>query len=178
MKIREDLKNYMNDFLEKINLKENDIFVLGCSTSEVNGERIGSRTNIEVGTDIVSTLKEILDERRIFMAVQCCEHLNRAIVVEDEILDYYDLEEVSVIPVETAGGGIATSAMNIFKKPIVVEFISANAGIDIGDTEIGMHVRYVQVPYRSNIKYIGNARITGLYSRKKLIGGKRAVYDK
>lgn len=178
MKIKENLKIYMLEFLEKINLKENDIFVVGCSTSEVNGNRIGSKTNLEVGMEIVSTLKEILDEREIFLAVQCCEHLNRALVVEKDILDYYDVEEVSVIPVETAGGGIATSAMRIFKNPVVVEFISANAGVDIGDTEIGMHIKHVQVPYRSEIKEIGNARITGLYSRKKLIGGSRAVYNK
>lgn len=177
MKIREELKNYIEEFFSKINLNENDIFVLGCSTSEIKGNRIGTETNIEIGKEIVSTLIELLKDKKIFLAVQCCEHLNRALVVEKDILEFYDLEEVSVIPVEKAGGGVASSAMKLFKNPVVVEFICANAGIDIGDTEIGMHIKHVQVPYRSEIKTIGSARITGLYSRKKLIGGSRAIYQ-
>lgn len=178
MNIKEKLEKYMEEFLEKTNLKEKNIFVLGCSTSEVNGKKIGTQTNLEIGKEIVSTLQYILKNKNIFLAVQCCEHLNRALVVEKELLDFYDFEEVSVIPVESAGGGIAASAMELFENPVVIEYIKADAGIDIGDTEIGMHIKYVQVPYRNEIKEIGNARITGLYSRKKLIGGNRAIHNR
>ena len=118
-----------------------------------------------------------MDKIKVNFAVQCCEHLNRALVVEKEVAIKNNFEIVNVIPQKNAGGGVATSAYKLFKNPVVVEKIVAKAGLDIGDTSIGMHVKFVQVPVRLSIKEIGNAHLTALTSRPKLIGGSRAVYQ-
>lgn len=175
--LKNDLNLYLDELLNKIDLEEDDIFVLGCSTSEVKGSNIGKDTDIDVGKVIVETVKEKLDGLKVNLAVQCCEHLNRAIVLEKDVAKKNNFEIVNVVPKKNAGGGVAASAYSIFKNPSVVEKIVAKAGIDIGDTEIGMHVKFVQVPVRVSIKEIGNARITALASRPKLIGGQRALYE-
>ena len=149
-KIREDLEICMDELIKKAKFEEGDIFVLGCSTSEVKGKHIGKDTDIEVGKLIVETIKEKLDKIKVNFVVQCCEHLNRAIVIEKQVA---------------------------IKNPVVVEKIVAKAGLDIGDTSIGMHVKFVQIPVRLSIKEIGNAHLTALTSRPKLIGGSRAVYQ-
>ena len=164
-KIREDLEICMDELIEKAKFEEGDIFVLGCSTSEVKGKHIGKDTDIEVGKLIVETIKEKLDKIKVNFAVQCCEHLNRAIVIEKEVAIKNNFEIVNVVPQKNAGGGV------------VVEKIVAKAGLDIGDTSIGMHVKFVQIPVRLSIKEIGNAHLTALTSRPKLIGGSRAVYQ-
>lgn len=176
-KIREDLEICMDELIEKAKFEEGDIFVLGCSTSEVKGKHIGKDTDIEVGKLIVETIKGKLDKIKVNFAVQCCEHLNRAIVIEKEVAIKNNFEIVNVVPQKNAGGGVATSAYKLFKNPVVVEKIVAKAGLDIGDTSIGMHVKFVQIPVRLSIKEIGNAHLTGLTSRPKLIGGSRAVYQ-
>lgn len=175
-KIKKDFSNCVDELIEKCDLSKEDIFVLGCSTSEIKGSIIGKDTDIDIAEIIVSILKEKLSFINVNLAVQCCEHLNRAIVVEKDVAVKNNFEIVNVIPVRNAGGGVATAAYKIFKNPVVVEKIIANAGVDIGDTEIGMHVKFVQVPVRLSVKEIGFAHITALKSRPKLIGGNRAVY--
>lgn len=163
--------------IEEAKLVKNNIFVLGLSSSEVLGSRIGQNSNAEIGKAIVQEIKSILDEKEIFLAVQACEHINRALVVERKLAERNHLDIVNVMPVLKAGGSGATAAYELADEPVVVENIKADAGIDIGDTHIGMHVRFVQVPVRFKIKSIGEAHISALRSRPKNIGGVRAQYD-
>jgi uncharacterized protein (TIGR01440 family) len=174
--LREQLKLVLSDFQEQAFLKEGNIFVVGCSTSEVMGAQIGTSGTMEVAEAIFTELKQFHDQTGVALAFQCCEHLNRALVVEREIAEKYQLEVVSVIPVRSAGGALPTYAYHNMKDPVVVEFIQAHAGIDIGDTFIGMHLKHVAVPVRTSIKQIGQAHVTMAKTRPKLIGGARAVY--
>lgn len=162
--------------LEEARLEPGNILVLGCSSSEVLGARIGKASSAEVGDAVIAGILPVAREKGLYLAVQCCEHLNRALVVEDEAAERFGLERVSVIPVLKAGGACATAAYRCCKRPAVVERISAHAGIDIGDTSIGMHVAHVQVPVRLAIKEIGQAHVSCLRRRPKFIGGERAVY--
>lgn len=166
------------DLLSASDFKPKDIVVLGGSTSEVIGENIGSSTNLEVATAILEGILPETTKQQLFLAIQCCEHLNRALVVEEECAQKYGWEIVSVLPWENAGGGLATVAMKCFETPVVVEALKADAGMDIGDTFIGMHIKPVGVPVRSKIKSIGNAHLTMIRHRPKLIGGERARYKK
>lgn len=159
-------------------LEAGDIFVVGCSTSEICGDKIGTNSNYDVAAAVFDGIYSELKPRSIFLAAQCCEHLNRALVIEEECRKSYGLEEVCVIPQPKAGGSFATNAYNKFKAPVVVEEISANAGIDIGGTLIGMHIRRVCVPVRLGVEKIGNARIICAKTRPKLIGGERAIYQR
>lgn len=174
--IKSQLEKAVSELLDKANLCEGDIFIIGCSTSEILGEHIGKATSTDIGELVVKTVKNILDEKNIFLAVQCCEHLNRAIVVEKNVCKKYSLEEVNAVPQKNAGGGAATAAYKLFDNPAVVERIVAHAGLDIGDTSIGMHIKHVQVPVRLEIKEIGKAHLSALRNRLKMIGGERAVY--
>ena len=171
-----DLIKIVEDVLEVAQLQAGDTFVLGCSTSEVVGGMIGKNSSQEVGEIIVSTLKEYLDQQQINLAVQGCEHLNRALVVERAYAKQADLDEVLVVPALNAGGAASVAAFKYFKDPVVVEHIVAQAGLDIGDTAIGMHVKHVQVPVRPSIKELGSAHVTALRTRPKFIGGPRAQY--
>lgn len=171
-----ELQAYLEDFLVAANAKAGQIFVLGCSTSEMIGQQIGKASSQEVGERLIKVLHLFLKTKGLFLAVQCCEHLNRALVVEEDVLNRYALEEVSVIPHAHAGGSAATAAYHLFTRPKVVESLKAHLGIDVGDTEIGMHIKAVQVPYRHAVKSLMQARLTGLYARPKLIGGARAKY--
>ncbi|MDU7163746.1 MAG: TIGR01440 family protein [Anaerococcus vaginalis] len=177
----EDIKNEVRkaclEILEKSDAKEGDVFVLGGSSSEVLGYKIGSHSNEEVGEIVVKTLLEILDDKKIFLAVGGCEHINRAIVVEKELAIRDRYEVVSVVPKINAGGSFASAAYKNFKNPLVIEHISGDFGMDIGDANIGMHIKFVQVPLRLKIKNIGSAHLTALKSRPKLIGGIRARYE-
>ena len=171
-----DLIQIVEDVLEVAQLQAGNTFVLGCSTSEVVGGRIGKNSSQEVGELIVSTLKKYLDQHQINLAVQGCEHLNRALVVERAYAKQADLDEVSVVPALNAGGAASVAAFKYFSDPVVVEHIVAQAGLDIGDTAIGMHVKHVQVPVRPSIKELGSAHVTALRTRPKFIGGPRAQY--
>lgn len=175
-KIRNDVREALIELLDLSNLKKNDIFVLGGSTSEVLGYHIGKHSSEEVGEVIIDEIYNILNKRGIFLAVQGCEHINRALTVPREILNFYDLEEVSVVPSLHAGGSLSMNYYKILEDPILVEHIVAKAGMDIGDTSIGMHVKFVQVPVRLKVKKINEANLTALRSRPKLIGGVRAKY--
>lgn len=167
----------LDEYLLQAELEIGDIFVLGCSSSEVSGGVIGKNSNLEIGEMIVSTLKDKLAKKGIHLAVQGCEHINRSLVVEKEIAKHHQFEIVSVVPALHAGGAAAVAAFQFFQNPVVVEKITAQGGIDIGDTSIGMHIQHVQVPVRTSIKEIGGAHTTYLRSRPKLIGGIRAVYN-
>lgn len=168
----------LKGLLSAADLKPENIVVVGCSTSEVIGQKIGSASNMEVANALMNGLLPIIKGKDLFLAVQCCEHLNRALVVEEKCADKYGLEVVSVVPHPKAGGSLATLAMERFSHPVVVETISAHAGMDIGDTFIGMHLKRVAVPVRLNIKSIGEAHLTLARTRPKLIGGERAKYSR
>lgn len=175
-KLTNDLIQIVEDVTEVAQLQAGNTFVLGCSTSEIVGGMIGKNSSQEVGELIVSTLKEYLDQHRINLAVQGCEHLNRALVVERAYAKQADLDEVFVVPALNAGGAASVAAFKYFRDPVVVEHIVAQAGLDIGDTAIGMHVKHVQVPVRPSIKKLGSAHVTALRTRPKFIGGPRAQY--
>lgn len=174
--IREQTINAVSDLIEKADLESGDILVLGGSTSEIMGGEIGKDSSLEIGQLVIGEVLKILDKKKINLAVQGCEHINRALVVEKEVAKANNLEIVSVIPALHAGGAMSLAAYQKMQNPVMVEHIVARAGIDIGDTEIGMHVKFVQVPLRLKEKHIGKARVTALKSRPKLIGGQRAIY--
>lgn len=175
-KISADVRRAASGLVEVAGLKPGQILVVGCSTSEVIGRRIGTATNLDVARAILEPLLEVTGERGIYLAIQGCEHINRALVVEAEAMEKYGLEEVTVYPVPGAGGALAFLAMDRFRRPVVVESIQAHAGMDIGDTFIGMHLRRVVVPVRLDIQAIGAAHLTLARTRPKLIGGERARY--
>ena len=160
-------------------LKKGDLFVVGCSTSEVLGEKIGSHSSMDAAGALFAGINQALQERKIYLAAQCCEHLGRALILEREACTLYGLEEVNVIPQPNAGGSFATTAYKSFDDPVAVETIcqKANAGIDIGGTLIGMHIRPVVVPLRISMKKIGEASIICARRRPKFVGGSRAVYN-
>ena len=167
----------VTELLERARLEPGDIFVVGCSSSEVGGHRIGSDSSPEVAQAILDGIYPILKEKGIYLAAQCCEHLNRAIVLEKEAARAYGLAPVNVVPQPKAGGSFATAAYKAFSHPVMVEHVKAAAGIDIGGTLIGMHLREVAVPTRLSVKQIGEANIICARTRPKFIGGERAHYD-
>lgn len=175
-KLIENLLTITQEVYELANLKAGDLFVLGLSTSEVVGGVIGKNTSQEVGEWIIEVLKDFFDERGVDLAVQGCEHINRSLVIERKVLDAKGWDEVAVVPALHAGGAGTVAAFKYFEDPVVVEHIVAQAGLDIGDTAIGMHVKHVQVPVRPSIKELGGAHVTALRSRPKYIGGPRAQY--
>lgn len=176
-KIVADTRLIATDVLDKAGLASGDIFVLGLSSSEVIGGHIGQDSSREVGQVIVKTLLDLLEPQGIYLAVQGCEHLNRALVVERELALKKDLEIVNVLPTLHAGGSGQLAAFDYMADPVEVEFITARAGLDIGDTAIGMHIKHVQVPLRPQLRSLGFAHVTALASRPKLIGGARAAYQ-
>ena len=176
-KIRQDATIVIDETIEKIDLQENNIFVIGCSSSEVLGTNIGKGSSYDAAKILFDVFYPKLNQKGIFVAAQCCEHLNRAIVVERECAEKYGLEIVSVIPQPKAGGSFATIAYENMKDPVVVEHIKAHAGLDIGGTLIGMHLRDVAVPVRLSIRSIGKASINCAFTRPKFIGGIRAIYS-
>lgn len=173
----QQLETILQEFTEQVQLHKGDLFVVGCSTSEVIGEKIGTAGTLEVAEMIFRQLKKFQEKVGVHLAFQCCEHLNRALIVERKTKDEKAFEEVSVIPVREAGGAMATYAFGQFESPVVVEFVKADAGIDIGDTLIGMHLKHVAVPVRVTEKFIGSAHVTLARTRPKLIGGIRAIYE-
>jgi uncharacterized protein (TIGR01440 family) len=173
-----DLENILVDLSQRMDFNSSKLLVIGCSTSEVIGKHIGTSGTMEVAEALFSTLKAFSQKTGVQLAFQCCEHLNRALVVTEETALKYGYEQVSVVPVRNAGGALAAAAYNNMSGAVVVEHIKADAGIDIGDTLIGMHIKHVAVPVRSTQKTIGQAHVTMAISRPKLIGGARAVYEK
>ncbi|WP_180848532.1 TIGR01440 family protein [Ligilactobacillus saerimneri] len=176
-KIGEQTKQGLTEMLSQSNFKAGDIFVLGMSTSEVQGKHIGKHPSLDVAHTIVNTIHHTLKPLGIHLAVQGCEHLNRALVVERSVAEANNLEIVTVFPQVHAGGSGQIAAFEAFEDPVEVEHIVAAGGMDIGDTSIGMHVKFVQIPVRTSITEIGDAHVTYLKSRPKLIGGARAKYE-
>ena len=156
-------------------VKKGDIVVVGCSTSETLGNQVGSHSVPEVGKAIYEGLQSVFGAQGIYIAAQCCEHLNRAIIIEHEAVP--NAEIVNVVPQPKAGGSFATACYASFKAPVALEHIKANAGIDIGGTLIGMHLREVAVPVRLKQNHIGKAMIIAARTRPKFIGGERAHYN-
>ena len=165
------------ELVEKAALKSGDVVVIGCSTSEVIGERIGTSGTVEVAQQIFDGLNSVFSEKGIYIAAQCCEHLNRAIIIESEKAEKLGLEKVCVVPHPRAGGSFATAAWHTMKNPAAVEEIRADAGIDIGFTLIGMHLKRVAVPLRLENNVIGEAKLNAAKTRAKYIGGERAKYE-
>ena len=166
----------MTELLDTTALKPGALVVVGCSSSEILGQRIGKGSSPEAAQAVVDAILPILEDRKVLLAAQCCEHLNRALIVERDTMEKFRLEQVTVMPRPKAGGSFATAVYAAMKDPVAVEFIKADAGLDIGNTLIGMHLKHVAVPLRLTVKHIGEAAVNAARTRPKLIGGKRAEY--
>ncbi len=175
--IKGQVEKIMRVFLDAHPLEKGSIFVTGCSSSEICGGAIGKNSSEEVGRAVFEAVYAVLEEKGVRPAFQCCEHLNRALVVEDECALAFGLEKVSAVPWLHGGGSLASAAYRGLKKPVLVESIRADAGIDIGGTLIGMHLKRVAVPVKPCVKNIGDASVVLAYSRPRLIGGERARYS-
>lgn len=173
--IKLEASKVAEEIYEKANLKEGQILVIGCSSSEVCGDKIGSNSNLEIAESVFMGFYEVLQKKGIYIAAQCCEHLNRAIIIEAKAAKNLDI--VNVVPFPKAGGSFATSAYKYFENPVALEEIKADAGVDIGDTLIGMHLKKVAVPVRLVNNKIGEAHVVAARVRPKFIGGERAHYD-
>ena len=175
MSIYEQTAAAIAELCEKAGLKAGNIVVVGCSTSEVLGSKIGTNSNPDVAGEIFRALYDCTQSRGLFLAVQCCEHLNRAIITQRKAVPF--AEPVNVVPQPKAGGSLATKAYAGLEDPVAVEEIRADAGLDIGFTMIGMHLKRVAVPLRLEHNTIGEAMVLAARTRPKFIGGSRAVYD-
>lgn len=174
--IKETAAKAVTELIEAAHLKKGDILVVGCSSSEIKGERIGKGSDMNAAEAVYQGIKPILDDKGIFLAAQGCEHINRAIITERAALGPLD-EVVNVVPQLHAGGSFTVTVYNNAKDPVALERIQADAGMDIGDTLIGMHLKPVAVPVRLSMKEIGCAHLTCARTRPKFIGGERAKYD-
>ena len=170
-------KRALEELLDAAKLRAGDLFVVGCSSSEIMGEHIGKGSSMEAAEAAFAGIYPLLKERGIWLAAQCCEHLNRALILEREAAKQYGYEPVNVQPWAHAGGSFATVTFARLADPVAVEHIRAAAGMDIGDTFIGMHLRDVAVPVRLSLSAIGQAHLTCARTRPKFIGGERARYQ-
>ena len=175
-KLTAQARQATEELLEAAHLETGDIFVVGCSSSEIMGGHIGKDSSMEAAAAVLAGVLPPLQEQGVYLAAQCCEHLNRAIVIERTVARANGYQIVAAIPQPHAGGSWATTCWKQFKDPIAVEEIRAHAGIDIGGTLIGMHLRRVAVPVRLSLNRIGEANILCARTRPKLIGGERAKY--
>ena len=167
----------ITELLDQASLRPGALLVVGCSSSEMVGTQIGKGSSMEAAQAAFRGIFPILQERGIALAVQCCEHLNRALIMEREVAERKGYEIVNVMPQPHAGGSFAVTAWNAFRDPVAVETIQADAGIDIGGTLIGMHLRRVAVPVRTSLDHIGEAIVLCARTRPKYIGGPRAMYQ-
>jgi len=175
MEIKSAVSALTEELCDKANLKPGQILVVGCSSSEVNGDRIGTNSRVDTAKAIFEGIYEVLQKRGIYLAAQCCEHLNRALIVERAAVPGADI--VNVVPQPKAGGSFATAAYHTFSDPVALEHIRADAGLDIGGTLIGMHLKHVAVPLRLSSDRLGCALLLAARTRPKSIGGSRAIYD-
>lgn len=176
-KIEQQVKDVMTEFIAGAGLMPGDLIVIGCSSSEVIGHKIGTYSSEDVAETIVNALYPMIINSGFRLAAQCCEHLNRALIIEQETLEQYRLDRVNVVPMPKAGGSFATKVYAKMRQPVAVEEVKAAGGIDIGDTLIGMHLRPVAVPLRIQTKQIGSAHVVCARTRYKFIGGSRAHYE-
>ncbi|WP_217586403.1 TIGR01440 family protein [Lentibacillus saliphilus] len=175
-KVEQDIDVIVTNWLHGDHLTDQDVCVIGCSTSEVIGKSIGTAGSEDVAKIIFQSISKLVLRKEVRLAFQCCEHLNRALVVERETMRALNLTEVTAVPVPEAGGSMATFAYQNMNDPVLVESISADAGIDIGETLIGMHLKHVAVPLRFGQNTVGEARASFAFTRPPLIGGSRAQY--
>ena len=174
---QEIIEEFFEEVSKKTEIRKGSILVVGCSTSEVLGGRIGKESSLDVAESIYNGFKNELDKRGIYLVSQCCEHLNRALVIEREVAEKFGLEIVSAVPQMHAGGSFPVTVYKNMKEPVLVEEVKADFGLDIGDTLIGMHLKKVAVPVRLSTKTLGKANLTCAYTRPKYIGGERAKYS-
>lgn len=165
----------VEQLIQAAHLRRGQIVVVGCSTSAITGQRIGSASAPEIGRAIFEGVQSVLYSRGLYLAAQCCEHLNRAIITEAKAIS--DADIVNVVPQPKAGGSFATAAYQGLERPVAVEHIRADAGLDIGGVLIGMHLKEVAVPTHLEVDRIGQAIVLAARTRPKCIGGIRAVYD-
>lgn len=175
--IKEEAFNLTKEFIEKSGMKKGQLLVIGCSTSEVVGSVIGKNSNPDIADELFQGIYEAVSECGISLAAQCCEHLNRALILEAGAALSRGYEPVNVVPQPKAGGSFATMAYKYMKEPVAVEHIKADGGIDIGDTLIGMHLKDVAVPLRLSTDKLGEAHVVCARTRLKFIGGERAKYQ-
>ena len=175
--IQAEARQAVEELLEQAKLKKGDVFVVGCSSSEIVGGHIGKDSSLEAAQAVYAGIAPVLAAQGIWLAAQCCEHLNRAIIIEREAAERYGWEEVCVVPRPHAGGSWATNCWQRFNDPVLVEEVRAAAGMDIGGTLIGMHLRRVAVPVRLSMDHIGQAILLCARTRPPFIGGSRAVYS-
>lgn len=175
--IEKETKAALTELIEIAKFPKGALLVIGGSSSEIRGGHIGKDSSDEVGETAVTALMEVAEEHGLRLAFQCCEHLNRALVVERETMEHFRLEEVTVVPWLHAGGAFATNAYKHFQDPVVVEEVRASGGLDIGLTMIGMHLARVAVPVRLQNNRIGQAIVVAARTRPPLIGGERAHYE-
>ncbi len=173
--VREESANAARQLAEAAKLHKGQIVVIGCSTSEVVGHNVGSWSTPEVANAIFEGLSSVFAPMGVYIAAQCCEHLNRALIVEHEAVPNGEI--VNVMPQPKAGSSFATAAYQNFRHPVALEEIRADAGLDIGGTLIGMHLKKVAVPVRLQQNHIGQAIVLAARVRPKFIGGDRAIYD-
>lgn len=175
--IRKQTESALRELISVANLEEGDIVVIGCSSSEVGSEKIGTHSSEEIGKVIFDTSKKVLRQHQLILAAQCCEHLNRALVIDKSKAKEEHYTVVNAVPWLKGGGSFATAAYQGMESPVLVEKIEAKAGLDIGQTFIGMHMIPVVVPVRLSITTIGGAIVSAARTRPKSIGGERAHYD-
>lgn len=175
--IREQAARAAEEVCAAAKLRVGDLFVVGCSSSEVCGEKIGTHSSVEVAEAVFEGIYSVIEKHGLFLAAQCCEHLNRALIVERAAAEKFGLDEVNVIPQPKAGGSFATTAYERFTSPVMVEKVRARAGMDIGGTMVGMHLAEVAVPVRLRVNKIGEANLICARVRAKFVGGSRAIYD-
>lgn len=174
--LQKELSIALDEFAEQVKLSPNQLFVVGCSTSEVLGAKIGTSGAMDVAEVFYEVFLQFAKKQKVYLAFQGCEHINRAITLEREAAEMYRLEAVSVVPVRTAGGSMSAYAYTQLTDAVVVETVRAHAGIDIGQTLIGMHLKQVAIPVRTSVRHVGDAVLTLASTRPKLIGGPRAQY--
>lgn len=174
--LKKQALNAFEELCSKGNFREGSLIVIGGSSSEIRGGAIGKDSSYEVGTAVVTAIMQAAAEKHIRLAFQCCEHLNRALVVERETAEKFNYQEVTVVPWLHAGGAFSTNAYYHFKDPVVVETVKADGGLDIGLTMIGMHLKRVAVPVHLEHNRVGEAITIGAYTRPPLVGGERAHY--
>lgn len=175
--VREETRRAFAELLEAAKLKKGSIVVIGCSSSEIAGQRIGTCSSGDCAGAVYDALAPIAGENGIYLAFQCCEHLNRALVVEEACAERYNLDIVNAIPWAHGGGAMGTTAYSRFEHPVVVSHVKASAGMDIGGTLIGMHLKEVAVPVRVSVDHIGNAILLLARTRPRFVGGERARYN-
>ena len=173
--VKEEAANAARQLAEAAHLHRGQLVVVGCSTSEVVGHQVGSWSTPEVANAIFEGLNSVFAPMGVYIAAQCCEHLNRALIVEHEAVPNGEI--VNVMPQPKAGSSFATAAYQAFRHPVALEEIRADAGLDIGGTLIGMHLKTVAVPVRLQQNHIGQAIVLAARVRPKFIGGERAIYD-